>query len=334
MSIFKLRILAFFSSLLMSTFVAAESPSWPAKPIQVVVPYAAGGTLDAIVRILAVDMSKDLKQSIVVVNSPGAGGSIGVRRVRHSTPDGYTVLAGTISDVVLASLSDTSAGYSSADLTAVGAIGQNGVAIIGRGDLPAEDMASLLALAKSAPRALTYGSSGAPGSFQHLAMESIKSRAQIDMPFVPYKGAAQVTADLLGGHLDLGVLGLPSLLPHIASGKLKVYAVVSAKRDPIAPSIPSVSETAGLESVNFSFWNGLFVPNGTPAAIVNRLHQSLVSTLQKTTVVDALRRSGVDVTVSSSPAEFSAYVKAQEQSFATMLRDRGLGASQPAASKR
>ncbi|WP_447917978.1 Bug family tripartite tricarboxylate transporter substrate binding protein [Achromobacter aegrifaciens] len=288
---------------------AAESAAgYPARPIRLVVSYGAGGSLDAMTRSLGQELGKELGQSAVVENFAGAGGTIGVKRVIAAAPDGYTLLMGITSDVALAPLTNETANYRSSDLLPIANIGTSGIVLIGRPDLQADNLAELLQLAKAQPGRLTYATSGS-GSMQHVAMEDLKSRAGIDVQLIPYKSASNIVTDVLGGHVDLAVIGLPAVLPLIAQKKVKAYAVMSGKRDLGDKSIPAAGETPGLEGMDFALWTGMFAPKGTPAEIVEKMHVAVAKALTQPRVVEQFSKMGVEIAAPHSVAEFDAYVQ-------------------------
>ena len=202
-----------------STQALAQVANYPNRPVRLIVSYGAGGSLDAMTRLLGQELGKILGQSFVVENIAGAGGTIGVKRVIGAAPDGYTLLMGITSDVALAPLTNAVAKYQSTDLVPVANIGTSGIVLIARPDLPANNLAELLQLAKSKPGQIRYGTSGT-GSLPHVAMENINARAGTDIPLVPYKSASNITTDILGGHIDLAIVGLPALLPMIEQKKV------------------------------------------------------------------------------------------------------------------
>lgn len=285
-----------------------DAASYPNRPVRLIVSYGAGGSLDAMTRLLGQELGKLLGQSFVVENVAGAGGTIGVKRVIGAAPDGYTFLMGITSDVALAPLTNATAKYQIADLTPVANIGTSGIVLIGRPDLPANNLTELIQLAKAKPGEIRYGTSGS-GSLPHLAMENIKVRAGLDILLVPYKSASTATADVLGGHVDLAIVGLPALLPMIEQKKVKALAVLSKKRDIGNKAIPPASETPGLQDIDFAFWTGMFAPNGTPPAIVAKMHEAVAAALKQPAVVEQFARMGVEIAPPHSVKDFEGYVQ-------------------------
>ncbi|WP_295979660.1 tripartite tricarboxylate transporter substrate binding protein [uncultured Variovorax sp.] len=289
-----------------------DATQYPSRPVRLVVSYGAGGSLDAIARLLGQELQKQMGQSFVVENVAGAGGTIGVRQVINAAPDGYTLLMGITSDVALAPLTNLNAKYQSTDLTPVANIGTSGIVLVSRPDLPVNNLTELLQLAKTKPGQIRYGTSGT-GSLPHVAMENVNNIAGVDIPLIPYKSASNITSDLLGGHVDLAIVGLPALLPMIQQQKLKALAVFSKKRDIGDRSIPSASETVGLQSVDFAFWTGMFAPKGTPPAIVNKVRDAVVAILRRPDMVKQFSKMGVEVAQPQTAEEFKSYVEQSQR---------------------
>ncbi len=237
--------------------------NYPTRPIKLIVPYAAGGSVDAFARVVTPGLEAKLKQPVVIENIAGAGGSIGVNRAVKATADGYTLLMGIVSDVVLAPLTESAVTYSYADLDPIGPLGTSGLGLVAKPSLGINSLSSMIAYAKANPGKLSYGATGA-GSLPALAMEALKARTGADIAFIPYASASKIALDVMGGHLDIGVSGLPALIEHIKSGKVSAIGVMSKDRDPGAPEMVSAGETKELQGMDFFFWTGLFAPKGTP----------------------------------------------------------------------
>ncbi|GFN29620.1 tripartite tricarboxylate transporter substrate binding protein [Achromobacter denitrificans] len=292
-----------------SAFAHADS-AYPDRPIRMIIPYAPGGSLDPIGRVLGEELARRLKQPVVVENVAGANGMLGGNRVAKAAPDGYTLLIGITSNVSLAPLVTPEAQYQASDFDAIGMVGTSGLVLVARPDLPAADMAGVLALARQKPGGLSYGIPGS-GSLYHLAMEAIKSDTQTNIVAVPYRGAGQASIDVMGGQIDVALLGLPAMLPHIASQKMKALAVMSKQRDVGDKSIPSASETAGLEGIDYTIWTGVFAPKGTPEPVRQRLHEELQAILRQPEVIENYRKMGVEVAPAQTMAEFAAFIASQ-----------------------
>ncbi|MDF3831732.1 tripartite tricarboxylate transporter substrate binding protein [Cupriavidus basilensis] len=302
---------------------AFAEDAFPSRTIKLVVSYGAGGSLDAMARVLATELGKLVEQPVVVENIAGAGGTLGVRRVVDAAPDGYTLLMGVTSDVALAPSSNPTVKYRAGDLQAVAKVGTSGIVMIGRPGLTANTLAELIGLARSQPGTLRYGTSGA-GSLQHLAMETLKLKTGVNIPFIPYKSATQVVADVIGGHLDLGVVGLPAVLPHISGGKVKAFAILSRQRDAGNRNIPAAAEMPALQALDFNLWTGIFAPRGTPTLIVDKLNASIAAALSRPELVEKYSQMGVEIAAPATSQQFSQYVAAEERKLRVAYERSGI----------
>jgi len=314
----------FFFLLCAFTFSAACAQPYPVKPVRLVVTYTAGGPADIAARALAQKLAEMWGQQVVVDNRAGAGGIIGTELVAKAAPDGYTLLHGTAAGLIINPLLVKKLPYDTfRDFAPVSMVVIVPQLLVTHPALPATTLKELIALAKARPGALNYASVGI-GSPNHLGMELLKSMAGIDMVHVPYKGATPAMADLIAGQVQLAFNGMASVLPQIASGKLKAIAIGSARRSPAAPDVPTVAE-AGLPGFEYVAWNGNFAPAGTPAALVNRLSTDIRKALAAPDVVQRLASLGSEPG-GNTPAEFAAYVKADQARWARVVQTVGLKA--------
>ena len=314
----------FFFLLCAFTFSAACAQPYPIKPVRLVVTYTAGGPADIAARALAQKLAEMWGQQVVVDNRAGAGGIIGTELVAKAAPDGYTLLHGTAAGLIINPLLVKKLPYDTfRDFAPVSMVVIVPQLLVTHPALPATTLKELIALAKARPGALNYASVGI-GSPNHLGMELLKSMAGIDMVHVPYKGATPAMADLIAGQVQLAFNGMASVLPQIASGKMKAIAIGSARRSPAAPDVPTVAE-AGLPGFEYVAWNGNFAPAGTPAALVNRLSADIRKALAAPDVVQRLASLGSEPG-GNTPAEFAAYVKADHARWARVVQAVGLKA--------
>jgi tripartite-type tricarboxylate transporter receptor subunit TctC len=314
----------FFFLLCAFTFSAACAQPYPVKPVRLVVTYTAGGPADIAARALAQKLAEMWGQQVVVDNRAGAGGIIGTELVAKAAPDGYTLLHGTAAGLIINPLLVKKLSYDTfRDFAPVSMVVIVPQLLVTHPALPATTLKELIALAKARPGALNYASVGI-GSPNHLGMELLKSMAGVDMVHVPYKGATPAMADLIAGQVQLAFNGMASVLPQIASGKLKAIAIGSARRSPAAPDVPTVAE-AGLPGFEYVAWNGNFAPAGTPAALVNRLSADIRKALAAPDVVQRLASLGSEPG-GNTPAEFAAYVKADHARWARVVQTVGLKA--------
>jgi len=267
--------------------------SWPAKPIRVVVPLAAGGTGDTLGRIVAEGLSSALNAPVIVDNRPGAGGVIGTELVARSGGDGYTLLATSSSHVLNSALRPGKLSYDPLkDFIAITQIADTHQVLLAHPSLGIGTVKELIAAAKARPGKLTYGSAG-NGSATHLNAELLKSLAHIDLVHVPYKGSTQSRTDLLSGQVNLSIDGLLPTLPHVRAGKLRALAVTNGKRATVAPDIPTMAE-AGVPGYRSDTWYALLAPAGTPEAIVTRVRDATIASLASPAVRDKLLQQGAE----------------------------------------
>jgi len=287
----------------------ALAQAYPAKPLRIVVPFAAGGAIDIIVRASGQQLSKELGQPVVIDNRPGASGNIGADAVAKSAADGYTLLAGTSATHGANPALYTRLAYDARrDFVPVAHIaGVPNVLVV----TPASGLRSVADLVKQAratPDKMSYGSAGS-GTSLHLAGELFSSAAQVKLLHVPYKGAAPATTDLLGGQISMMFNTVPVALALIRSGKLTALAVTSPKRHFALPDVPTFAEL-GYPTVESETWVGLFAPAGTPRDVVDKVAQALDRALREQSVVDLLRQQGAEPHF-MGPEAFARYVDSE-----------------------
>jgi tripartite-type tricarboxylate transporter receptor subunit TctC len=272
-----------------------------------VVGFPPGGGTDVVARILAPRLGELLGQPIVIDNRPGATGTVAAGQVAKSTPDGYTIMMGHVSVNAIAPI---------ALAAAVPHL------VVVHPSVPVATLKELVAYLKTQPGKLTFPSAG-NGSMPHLAGEVFQSLAGVKLVHVPYKGTGQSMQDLLGGQHLVAFDTMPASAPHVRSGKLRAVAVSTAQRVPSFPEVPTAEE-AGVPGYVVITWYGVFAPAGTPGAIVNRLHAEMVKAMQTPDVRAKLEGIGADGTVSRSPEEFAALVRADTARYAKIVKDIGL----------
>jgi tripartite-type tricarboxylate transporter receptor subunit TctC len=280
------------ATLVMSGNVLAQA-AYPNKPIRMIVPYAAGGGLDAVTRTVVQGMSELLGQNIVVENKAGAGGTIGAEMVARAAPDGYTVLmAGNPELVIAPSLTPGTVRYNLAkDFVPIMLVSESPNIVFAH-----PSVASSLADILSGKTPVDAVASPGLGSPQHIALEVLNSASKHKLTHVPYKGAGPAVADVLGGQVKLGIVGAPPLLPNIKAGKLRALAVTQAKRSPLVPDVPTVEEATGIRGMEaFTTWYGLLVPTGTPPEAVEALSKSITTVLARPEIKAKLASMGTDV---------------------------------------
>jgi len=315
------RILS--AAILALVWIGAGAQQFPARPIHIVAPYAAGGAMDLTARSIAAVMSETIGQSVVVENRTGGNGLIGTDYVAKAAPDGYTLLmyadANAIAPAIYKKLNhDPVKDFAPISNTILGTH-----LIVGHPSVPASTLKELIALAKKSGSNLTFGSPGT-GTPQHLAGELFKQQAGgLDITHVPYRGGGQLITDLVGGQVPLGLIGLPPTLPHIKAGRLKVFAVTARKRSASLPDVPTVEE-AGLPGYETIQWFGPVAPAGTPQPVIDKLYQHIVQALRNPAVVERLTRAGLEVAPSASPQAYGEFIRAEVARWPAIVKAAGV----------
>ncbi len=260
---------------------AQAQSSWPERPIQMVVPFPAGSSPDALARAISEPLSQALGQTVIVDNRPGAGGNIGTRFVAHAKPDGYTLLLTINGPMVTApTLYKSSLGYAPLkDLQAISMIGTSPNVLIVPADSPANTVEEFIALAKSQPGELNYGSVG-PGSSAHLAMAMLEHAVDIKLEQIPYSGFPQILTAIIGGDIDAAFMVPGIAMPQVEAGKVKALAVTSLQPSELLPGLKTMTQ-AGLENFEAISWDAFFVPHNTSDDVVKRLNQEITTILQR-----------------------------------------------------
>ena len=314
------RVIAALGAAVLLAAVPALSQEFPTKPVRLIVPYSAGGATDVVARIMAQKLPEFLGQPVVIDNRPGAGGLIGTDTVAKAAPDGYTLLTASTPHVILPHLHKRIPFDALKDFAPVMQFGDQPYALTIHPSLGVTSVKELIALAQKQPGKINYASSGNGGA-QHMFAALFVSMAKIDMVHIPYKGSGPARADLLGGQVKLGCLGIASVLANHKAGQLRILAVTSAKRSPEIPDIPSIAET--LPGYSASLWQGLAVPRGTPAAVIERLRRDVTRTMESPDVKSAFERSGTYVVV-SNPKVFGDMLKVELDKWGKVAREINL----------
>jgi tripartite-type tricarboxylate transporter receptor subunit TctC len=299
---------------------AVFGQAYPSRPITLIVPYAAGGSVDAVARILTPKLGERLGQSVVIENVAGAGGIVGTQRAARAAPDGYTFLFSVESTMAIAKLVQPSTVQydSQKDFVPISLIGTSPLVLAGKKELPANTTDELLKLVRANPGKFSYATSGT-GTSLHVAGEMINMEGKVSIVHVPYRVGAQMVTDLIGNQIDLAMLPLVMALPNYRSGNIKVFGTTEPTRSPVAPDLPSLTEHPDLRNVNVTVWFGLFTPAKTDAAIVERLHQAVAASLQEADVRAKLAETGLRI-VGNSPAEFAAFLAQEIEKFSAIVK--------------
>jgi len=302
-------------------FNAQAQNAYPSRPLRMIVPFAPGGSNDIVARLIGHKFAERFGQQVVIDNRGGASGIIGTDIAAKAAPDGYTLLMMSLTLAVNPSLYKKLPYDTERDLATVSLVATAPLILVVHPSLPVKSLQELIAYAKANPGKLNFGSGGV-GSTPHLAGEMLKVMAGLQMTHVPYKGGGPALADLVGGQLQLMLENIPSTLPHVRSGKLRVLALSGRMRSKLMPDVPTLDE-AGLKGYEIVGWNGLFVPAATPRNIVSRLHTETFQALAAPDIKERLAAMGAEG-VGNTPAQFSEFVKAEIKKWARVARAAGM----------
>lgn len=321
-----MRAMKLLASLIVTAAALLAAPvqaqGYPTKPIRLVVPFPAGGATDIFARAVSHKLGERLGASVVVDNKPGAGGTIGSDLVAKAAPDGYTLLLATTSTHSIGPSFGKVPYDAVADFTPISYVGNAPSIMLVPNSSPAKTVKEWVEYARKNPGKLNYASSG-NGTVVHLGTEYFKAQAGVYMVHIPYRGTALAIPDLVSGKLDVLFDSLPSGLPHVKEGRLRALGITSAKRSPLLPELPAISETVpGYETVT---WFGLYGPRGVAPEIVNRLSDAINQALRDPDVKDRLARLGIEP-VGGTPAQFAAMANADRAKWKKIITDRRITA--------
>jgi tripartite-type tricarboxylate transporter receptor subunit TctC len=314
--------MALASALIAPAMVQAQQ-AWPNKPVRWVVAYPAGGGSDFLARQLAPQLGKQLGQTLVIENRPGAGGTIGTDNAAKSPPDGYTILTGDNGAMVFNSAMYRKLPYDPKDFVPVGFMARFPLILAVNPSAGFSSAKELLDEVKKNPAKYTYASPGI-GSPHHLAMELLKDRTKSFIVHVPYRGTALAVQDVISGQVPMMVLDTVAGLPQIRAGKVKALAVMSKKRLPSLPDVPTLDEI-GIKDFEVTAWQGLFVPKGTPSDIVTHLSAEMNKAITVPEVKARLEDFGLEVTPSNGPA-LAAFLQKETSFWHALIKERNLSA--------
>jgi tripartite-type tricarboxylate transporter receptor subunit TctC len=306
---------------LMSVGMLAHAQQYPSKSIRVISPSGAGGPVDVICRTVMAGLSKELGQQIVVENRVGAAGLIGTDYVSKQAPDGYTLLFGFSGPLAIVPNLNPKTPYNpTTDLAPVSQVAAAPYVLLVHPSVPAKSVKELVALARSRPGQLNFGSGGI-GVGIHMAGELFKLAAKVDIVHVPFQGAAPAMTALISGEVDMMFNGMPPALPHIRAGRVRALAVGGENRSGLLPDLPTVLES-GFD-FNTEGWYGVVAPRGTPAAIVNTLHKALVTTMASEQIRAQMKKLAVESSA-TSPAEFAQKIREENVRWAEVIKAAGI----------
>jgi tripartite-type tricarboxylate transporter receptor subunit TctC len=321
------KFCAAVSAVLAATLLACpgRAQDYPSRPVRVIVPFAPGGPNEIIARLVAQRLSETLGQPFIVENRPGAGGNIGTDLVAKSAPDGYTLLSAGPGSLVINPLLGAAPYDTARDFAPVAIMATAPNALVVHPSVPARTVRELIALARSRPDELNYASGGV-GSTPHLAAALFAAMAGIRIVHVPYKGTGPAVTDLLGGQVQVAVLGIPTVLPYIRSGKLRALAVTGKRRSAELPDVPTVEE-AGVAGYEVSPWYGLLAPAATPRPIIAVLSAEVTKIVRSPGLVEKLAAQGAEP-AGGTPEEFAAYLRAEAARWGRVIRDNDIHTKQ------
>jgi tripartite-type tricarboxylate transporter receptor subunit TctC len=297
--------------------ISACAQSYPTRPVRMIAPFAPGGGTDISARILAEGLTRVLGQTVVVDNRPGAGSTLGTDLAAKASPDGYTLLLGNISMAFNAALYRKLPYDTVSDFAAISLVSDQPNILVAHPSLPAKTLGEFVALARSQPGKLTYGSAGT-GSGTHLAMELLLMSQRMDLVHVPFKGTGPALTALLGNQISVFFSTYASALPHVKVDRLRAYAVTSAKRTATLPEVPTVTES-GVPGYEYSTWYGLLAPVGVPKAILDKLSEATRSVLKMPDVRERYLSQGMDP-VPTTPAEFAKLIRSEMDKWGKVVK--------------
>jgi tripartite-type tricarboxylate transporter receptor subunit TctC len=299
-------VFAGFSGFGIAAPAAAQTASYPTHPIKMIVPFTPGGPVDVAARIIGQRLPTILGQPVVIENRPGAAGSLGAKAVAAAEPDGYTLLCGNISTLVVLPVVLGNRDYDPAkQFVAVAKVSQNHEVLVVRADFAARSVAELIAQAKAHPGKLNYGSAG-HGNATHLAAELFKLKTGTDIVHVPYKGAADAVTALLGAQVEMFFGDIAGVMPFVQQGTLRALAVSSERRNPLVPDVPTMIES-GVPDYVVSTYIGVVAPTGTPGVIIGRLNTAINASLASPEAAAAFAKLGAEIKP-GSPQEFASFL--------------------------
>ena len=309
---------------IVAALVGAEAgfaQNYPSRVMTLIVPYAAGGGVDAVARVLGEQMSERLGQRVIVENVTGAGGVIGTQRGARATPDGYTLLFSVENTMAVAKLVQPSVVQydSQKDFAPISLIGTAPLVLVGKKDLPANNIAELMALLRAGPGKYSYASSGVGTSLQVLG-EMINVEGKVQMVHVPYRAAPQIVTDLISNQIDLAVLPLNLALPAYRNNSIKIFGISEPGRSALAPDLPSLADHPDLKNVKMTVWYGLFAPAKVEPAIVEKLHQAVAASLQNPEMRKKFAEIYLVNPIASSPAELATFLGQEIERYSAVVK--------------
>jgi tripartite-type tricarboxylate transporter receptor subunit TctC len=308
-------------------WLLAAGPAWaqsyPVRPIRLILPFPPGGPTDITGRAIAQKLGEQLGQSVIPDNRPGAAGNIGLELAAKAPPDGYTIVLTAPPIAISPSLYKKLNYNAQTELAPITLVAEIQNIVVAHNSVPVKNLKDLIELARRNPGKLNFSSSGA-GSTNHLASELLKGKYKLDMVHVPFKGSGPALVALMSGQVDWGTMAVPGAIPLVKAGKVRGLAVLSEKRVPALPQIPTAVES-GVEGFVVSIWYGILAPAATPRNVINRLNSELHKVLASPDLKERLANSGVDP-LTSTPEQFASHIKSETVRYAKIIKDAGITA--------
>ena len=318
----KFGAVVFGAAALMLVQAESRAQAWPAKPVRMIAPFPPGGTSDVIGRVVGAKLQEVLGQNVLVENRAGAGGSLGTEVAARAPADGYTILVGNASPISINPLLVKYQYETLRDFASIALVARSPQLLVVHPTLPVRNVKELIPFIRANSGKVNYGSSGI-GTLAHLAAEQFKTMTNTDITHITYKGSILVVLDMVAGNIPLAWSDMAPALTQVKAGKLRGVAVTSAKPSPLLPDVPTLASVLpGFDMVN---WWGLFVPAGTPQPVIGRLNAELVKIMRAPDVVERFAGLGVE-SLSSTPEELTALVKAEIASFGKLIKAAGIKA--------
>lgn len=300
---------------------AAFAQAWPNKPISLVVPFPPGGTTDVLARAIGQQLSTSLGQPVIIESKPGAGATIGADFVAKSKADGYVFLMGAVHHTIASTVYKKLPYDFQKDFSPVSIVAMVPNVLTTNPSVAAKSLAELLALAKTQPGKLTYGSNG-NGTAQHLIGAQFESMGKVTLVHVPYKGSGPLATDLLGGQINMSFDTITPVLPHIKAGKLRALAVTTARRSPALPDVPTLDE-AGMKGFDLGTWFGLLAPAGTPAPIIEKMSREIARIVASPEFKKKMEEIGAEP-IGNTPVQMAQQIREDTERYAKLVRDAGV----------
>ena len=318
----KFGAVVFGAAALMLVQAESRAQAWPAKPVRMIAPFPPGGTSDVIGRVVGAKLQEVLGQNVLVENRAGAGGSLGTEVAARAPADGYTILVGNASPISINPLLVKYQYETLRDFASIALVARSPQLLVVHPTVPVRNVKELIPFIRANSGKVNYGSSGI-GTLAHLAAEQFKTMTNTDITHITYKGSILVVLDMVAGNIPLAWSDMAPALTQVKAGKLRGVAVTSAKPSPLLPDVPTMASVLpGFDMVN---WWGLFVPAGTPQPVIGRLNAELVKIMRAPDVVERFAGLGVE-SLSSTPEELTALVKAEIASFGKLIKAAGIKA--------